>query len=153
MDARAAARRRRVMRVANVPMRAVLSLPFPTPLSGRLMLLEYTGHKTGKRYRQPLSYVRADDVLLTPGGGIWTRSLAGGRTVLVRIGGRRVQLRPELVSDPAEVNKLLTRMAALNPALVRFVPLPRAADGTFEPEPLRVALAHGFRIVRWHPAG
>ena len=31
-DPKSAARRRRTMRAVNVPMRAVLSLPFPTPL-------------------------------------------------------------------------------------------------------------------------
>ena len=68
-DAAAAGRRQaRMMRVVNVPMRAVLSLPFPTPLSANLMLISYTGRKSGKTYRQPVSYVRDGDVLLTPGG-------------------------------------------------------------------------------------
>ena len=49
-------RRARVMRAVNVPMRAVLGLPFRTPLSGNLMLISYTGRKTGKAYRQPVSY-------------------------------------------------------------------------------------------------
>lgn len=142
-----------MMRVANVPMRAVLSLPFRTPLGGRLMLLNYTGRKSGKHYRQPLSYVADADVLLTPGGGNWTLSLSADTPVTVRLAGKDVQLRPELVGDPDEVGPLLQRMAELNPALTKFVPLPRAADGTFEPEPLRNAVAHGFRIVRWHRAG
>ena len=62
-------RRARIMRAVNVPMRAVLSLPFPTPLSGNLMLISYTGRKTGKAYRQPVSYARDGETLLTPGGG------------------------------------------------------------------------------------
>ena len=62
-------RRARIMRAANVPMRAALSLPFATPLSGNLMLISHTGRKTGKHYRQPVSYVRDGNVLLTPGGG------------------------------------------------------------------------------------
>jgi hypothetical protein len=59
----------RVMAVVNVPMRVLLGLPFPTPLSGRLMLISYHGRKTGKIYRQPVSYVQQDHMLLTPGGG------------------------------------------------------------------------------------
>jgi hypothetical protein len=154
LDAPAAARRRRRMRRVNVIMRVLLSVPFRTPLSSRLMLVTYTGRKTGKRYRQPLSYVidpaaTSGDVLLTPGGGNWTLSLAARDPVSARISGRSVPLRPELVDDPTEVSALLQRMAQLNPALVRFVPLPRAEDGTFEPEPLRAAIAHGFRVVRW----
>ena len=45
-------RRARIMRAVNVPMRAALSLPFATPLSGNLMLIFYTGRKSGKAYRQ-----------------------------------------------------------------------------------------------------
>jgi deazaflavin-dependent oxidoreductase (nitroreductase family) len=149
-DPKAAARRRKTMRAVNVPMRAVLSLPFRTPLGSRLMLLHYTGRKSGKQYRQPISYVADGDVLLTPGGGNWTYSLADGEPVTVRIAGKDVTLRPELVSDPTEVDTLLQRMAKLNPALLKFVPLPRNEDGSFQAEPLGAALAHGFRIVRWH---
>ena len=72
-------RRARMMRAVNVPMRAALSLPFTTPLSRNLMLISYTGRKSGKAYRQPVSYVRDGDVLLTPGGGRWTLNLAGGQ--------------------------------------------------------------------------
>src|SRR5215467_1575245 len=48
----------RAMRVVNVPMRLLLRLPFPAPLGGRLMLVSYTGRKTGRSYHQPVSYVR-----------------------------------------------------------------------------------------------
>ena len=54
-EAAAAGRRQaRMMRVVNVPMRAVLRLPFATPLSANLMLISYTGVKSGKAYRQPV---------------------------------------------------------------------------------------------------
>lgn len=140
----------RAMRVVNVPMRRILSLPFRTPLSGRLMLVHYVGRKTGTRYRQPVSYVRDGDVLLTPGGGRWTHNLATGAAVSVRLAGRDVQLRPELVRDPDEVQRLLDVMARHNPAIKRFVPLPRNADGRIAPDALRAALDHGFCVVRWH---
>ena len=45
-------RRARIMRAVNVPMRAALSLPFATPLSGNLMLISYTGRKSGKAFRR-----------------------------------------------------------------------------------------------------
>ena len=47
-----------MFRIVNVPMRQILALPFRTPLSKNLMLLYLTGRRTGKRYRQPVSYVR-----------------------------------------------------------------------------------------------
>ena len=42
-------RRARIMRAVNVPMRAVLSLPFATPLSGNLMLTPTPAARPGKR--------------------------------------------------------------------------------------------------------
>ena len=55
------------MRVVNVPMRRVLGLRFATPLSRRLMLLRLTGRRTGRTYRQPVSYSREGNTLLTAG--------------------------------------------------------------------------------------
>ncbi|HLI40294.1 MAG TPA: nitroreductase/quinone reductase family protein [Streptosporangiaceae bacterium] len=143
-------RRARIMRAVNVPMRAALSLPFVTPLSGSLMLISYTGRKTGKGYRQPVSYVRDGDVLLTPGGGRWTRNLAGGRPARIRLRGRDTPARPELVTDPAELERLLGVIVAKNPRAARFIPIPRLPDGRLDPGALDAALGHGFCIVRWH---
>src|SRR3984885_3635104 len=145
-------RRARIMRAVNVPMRAVLSLPFATPLSGNLMLISYTGRKSGKAYRQPVSYVRDGDVLLTPGGGRWTLNLAGGRPARLRLGGRAAPARPELVTDPAELERLLGVIAEKNPRAARFIPIPRRPDGRLDPGALDAALRHGFCIVRWHRA-
>jgi hypothetical protein len=139
------------MRAVNVPMRAILSLPFPTPLSRNLMLLHYTGRKTGKAYRQPISYARESaEVLLTPGGGKWTLSLGDGKPVRLRLRGHEVAARPELITDAGEVDRLFGVIARENPRAARFVPIPRDADGHFDPQALDLALRHGFCIVRWH---
>ncbi|MGW5237622.1 nitroreductase/quinone reductase family protein [Monashia sp. NPDC004114] len=152
-DLEAAQRRRKLMRRVNVPMRAVLGLPFPTPLGRSLMLLHYTGRKTGTSYRQPLSYVRDGDVLLTPGGGRWTLSLEAGEPVRLRIRGRDVMARPELITDPEEIQRQIRAIEAGNPRAGGFIPIPREADGSLEAAPLQAAIDHGFCIVRWHPTG
>jgi hypothetical protein len=105
----------RVFRVLNVPMRALLGLPFATPLSVRRMLVFLTGRKTGKRYRQPVSYVRDGAVLLTPGGGNWKLNLADGRPERIRLRGKDVLARPEIVSDAGEIERLLAVITAANP--------------------------------------
>ena len=142
-------RRARMMRRVNKGMRLVLGLPFPTPLSGRLMLVTHIGRRTGRRYRQPVSYVRDGDVLLTPGGGRWTRNLRDGDPVTVRLRGRDVTARPELVRDPDEVDHLLRLMRERNPRLVSFVPF-LERDAPIDRAKLETALGYGFCIVRWH---
>jgi hypothetical protein len=151
--ARRALRRRlqaRAMRVVNVPMRFVLGLPVATPLSRRLMLITFTGRKSGKTYRQPLSYVDYDGALLTPGGGKWKLNLSPGEPVRMRLRGRDVLARPEFIADPDEVQQLLAVMIAANPRVRSFVGIPQGADGCLDRDRLQAALHYGFRVLRWH---
>jgi deazaflavin-dependent oxidoreductase (nitroreductase family) len=137
------------MRLVNVPMRWVLGLPFPTPASRRLMLVHFTGRKTGRAYRQPVSYVTDGGGLLTPGGGNWTRNLLEGAPVRIRLRGRDSQARPEFIRDPGEIERLLGMMLTVNPRLARFVPFV-GRDGQIDRAGLSVAAAHGFCVIRWH---
>jgi hypothetical protein len=142
----------RVFRLVNIPVRVMLGLPFATPPAGRLMLVCYTGRRTGRAYRQPVSYVRDGRVLLTPGGGNWKLSLSDGEPVRLRLRGRDISARPELIGDPAQVHVLLERMMAVNPSLRLFAGIPRGSDGRLDRDRLELAVRHGFRVVRWHPA-
>jgi deazaflavin-dependent oxidoreductase (nitroreductase family) len=146
------ARQARIMRVVNVPMRFLLGLPFATPLSRQLMLLSFTGRKTGKAYRQPVSYVPDGDTLLTPGGGRWKLNLREDQPIRIRLRGRDVLARPEFIEDVDEVERLLRRMAAVNPRVMAFVPV-RGPDGGIDRGKLETALSYGFRIIRWHIDG
>ena len=140
----------RLMGVVNIPMRVLLRLPFPTPLSGRLMLVSYTGRKTGKAYQQPVSYVQQGDTLLTPGGGNWKWNLRDGRPVRIRLRGQDVLARPELIQDPDEIERLLAVMTAANPSVSAFVGIPKGPDGRLDRGRLETTVRYGFRIVRWH---
>jgi deazaflavin-dependent oxidoreductase (nitroreductase family) len=145
---RARARQARIFRVINVPMRLLLRLPFATPLSHQLMLLSFTGRKTGKRYRQPVSYVADGDTLLTPGGGNWKLNLREDQPIRVRLRGRDVLARPEFIADAEEVERLLRRMREVNPRVTSFVPV-RGPDGEIDRGKVEAAVDHGFRVIRW----
>jgi len=143
----------RVFRVVNVPMRFVLGLPVATPLGRNLMLAFITGRKTGRVYRQPISYARDGDVLLTPGGGAWKLNLRPDVPVRIRLRGQDITAAPELVGDTDEVDKLLTTMVAANPRAAAFIGIARDKEGHFDRAGLDRAINYGFRIVRWHPTG
>ena len=140
----------RAMSMLNVPMRVILGLPFATPLSQRLMLISFIGRKTGKHYKQPVSYVRYGDTLLTPGGGKWKSNLREGEPIRIRLRGRDVLAQPELVKDPDEIEQLLAVMSAANPTVNAFVGIPKGPDGRLDHSRLGTAVSYGFRIVRWH---
>ncbi len=141
----------RLMRVLNVPMRAVLGLPFPTPMGRRLMLVHHVGRKTGRRYRQPVSYAAMPDgALLTPGGGRWVRNLTDGLPVHIQLRGRKVLAVPELISDPGQLQEALGAFSAANPFAARFIPLLSGGGAKPRREALEAAARHGFRMVRWH---
>jgi hypothetical protein len=141
-----------MMRIVNVPMRRILALPLSTPLSKRLMLLYLTGRRSGRSYRQPVSYIKDGEFLLTPGGGNWKLNLEPGRPERIRLNGRVVSVRPDLIDDVDEIDDALMKIAAANPRAASFIPIARRDDGHFDRAELVNAVAHGFRIVRWHLA-
>ena len=140
----------RVMSMLNVFMRPALRLPFPTPLTKRIMLVSFTGRKTGKAYQQPLSYVQQGDTLLTPGGGKWKLNLREDQPVRIRLLGHDVFARPEFVKDPDEIERLIGVMTAANPMVGAFVGIPKQPDGRLDHSRLETAVKYGFMIVRWH---
>jgi hypothetical protein len=149
MDERRMQRQAKLMNAANVMMRQLLSLPFPTPLSRRLMLLTVTGRRTGKVYRQPISYVRDGETLLTPGGGRWKLNLEAGRPVSLRIRSKDLPAVPTIIADPAEIERLLTQIVDGNPAAARFMPISFDDSGHADAGELDRAIRYGFRIVSW----
>jgi deazaflavin-dependent oxidoreductase (nitroreductase family) len=128
----------------------ILRLPFQTPMSRRLILLSYTGRKTGKPYTIPVSYVEQGDALLIPGGGAWKANLENGRAVRIRFRGKELSAIPEVIRNPDEVQELVTFMMAANPAVGRFIGVPKQADGCPDREKLEEAVRGGFALVRLH---
>ncbi len=140
----------RLMGLLNIPVRVLLRLPFSTPLSSRLMLLSYTGRKTGKAYQQPVSYIQQGGILLTPGGGKWKWNLLDRKPVRIRLRGKDVLAQPELIRDPDEIERLLAVMIAANPGVSAFTGIHQGPDGRVDHGRLETAVKYGFRIVRWH---
>jgi deazaflavin-dependent oxidoreductase (nitroreductase family) len=138
----------RIFRVLNPAMRALLHLPIG-PMQERLLLLTFTGRKSGRRHTIPLSYVEdTDGSLLVPGGGAWKWNLAGGQPVRIRLRGRDHAARPELIGDATEIGRLLPTMVAANPRAEQFIGVPIRPDGIPDRDKLEGVLRDGFVVVR-----
>src|SRR5438552_16956766 len=77
----------RLVRYFNPVARFLLATPLHSLMSSRLMLLRFSGRKTGRSYTTPVSYVRVGDSLLVPGGGAWWRTVEGTSQTYVYIRG------------------------------------------------------------------
>ena len=99
----------KIFRAANKVVRPLLASRFHKPLSGRLMLLTYKGHRTGREFTVPIGYFDWDPgtVLAMSSQLGWIPSMREGSAVRLRIRGHDHGAVPTVVEDPEEVAALL----------------------------------------------
>jgi hypothetical protein len=91
----------RLLKVINPCVRPILRSPFHAALSGRLLLLEYTGRSSGRTYTTPVGYVRWDDrTVVSFSSAGWWRSLLDGQPVRLLIRRRWLDAVPAVEPDP-----------------------------------------------------
>jgi|SRR5690606_1697008 len=137
------------MPAASVLMNAVPTLTLRAPLvhhamSHRYLLLQFTGRRSGRRYRTPVAYVRDGEDLLISTDSPWWRNLVARPDVTVRLRGRVRDATTRELTDRREAVAALER-------LVRGVPGYRRAAGISEPlgdETLRQAIDAGRHVFR-----
>jgi PPOX class probable F420-dependent enzyme/deazaflavin-dependent oxidoreductase (nitroreductase family) len=135
------------MGAANVVVRLLLRSPLHFWLSDTVLLLTYTGRKSGRRYTNPVSYSRAGDVvtmftMFTYRS--WWRNLRGGAPVRVEIKRQRFVGTAEAISDdqPATAARLLAHLRE-HPSLAKGYNVPLDAEGRPDPNAVR----HAARFV------
>jgi deazaflavin-dependent oxidoreductase (nitroreductase family) len=138
-----------VVRYFTPFLRLVLGSRAHRMMSGRLMLLSFTGRRTGRSYTTPVSYVREGTNLLVPGGGTWWKNLTSG-TARVRLQGTWHVVTPEVIREPVAMSAALGRMLAINPAIAAFTGIRLGSDGRPFAESLERERRRGFVVVRLH---
>ena len=85
----------------NPTMRLLLRSPLHRLVSGSLMLIGFTGRRSGRRYVTPVRYIRAGATIrcFTTRDTRWWRNLAGGAAVTLRIAGRELPYRATAIDD------------------------------------------------------
>lgn len=92
-------------RVVNPLVRAILRSPWHRLLSGTVLVLTYTGRRTGRRYSIPVQYAPDQEALIVlvgqPQQKRWWRNLRDGASVTVELRGRQFQGHAHVVGrDP-----------------------------------------------------
>jgi hypothetical protein len=86
-----------------------------TPLAGgarkQLMVLNFTGRKTGRKFSIPLSAHELDNALYALTSAGWTANFKDGYSTEVLHDGKTTTMRGELIRDPATVADISHRCA------------------------------------------
>jgi len=80
-------------------MRFVLRSPLHGMVSKSVLLITFTGRKSGKRFTTPVSYSFDGDQVMIFSHAEWWRNLCGGSPVTLRLRGRSVEGTAEVVAD------------------------------------------------------
>lgn len=143
----------RTQKALNLVMRAVLSTPgLHRAVSDRILVLEVTGRKTGRRYRVPLGYAERGSRILVGSAGRWRRNLVADRPVRVVVARRVRSMLAEVITDEEQCADLYREILAHNPVHGRFVRIRTTPDGSPRRDDLRAALDRGVAVVRLRAA-
>lgn len=119
-----------LFRTLNPLMRAVLRSPFHGLLSGMLMLLSYTGRKSGKTYTIPIGYFAwGEGELMAFSTARWWTNLVGGASVTLLVKGQQLQAVPTVIHEhEAVVGTVKEFITRLGLATARKLPIGLPAD-------------------------
>lgn len=107
----------------NNVMAALLRSSLHGMLSGSVLLLTYTGRKSGKSFDVPVNYLEHNGELLVVSfrDRTWWRNLRGGAAVQLTLRGKQQPATGTAVEDETQVAEGLAAMLAARPSSGRFL--------------------------------
>lgn len=139
---------RLLMRAINAVPRLVLRSPLRGLMDGKVLLLGFTGRRSGRRYTTPMSYVRVGDEVLMTTEAPWWKNLAGGAPVEMRIGGRSRRGFAETLAGEEGVAEVLRRILRHYPEYRRFIGVTVDEAGRPDEETILAAARRGRIGIR-----
>ena len=133
----------------NPIMRGLLNSPLHLILSKNMMLMTYTGRKSGKSYTTPMNYLALNGALYTTSyrDRVWWRNLRDGADVKLRLRGKDVTARSGIIEDQSAVADALQQYFKTAPHLAKYMDV--ALDEAGDPDGEDIArLAQGMVVVR-----
>jgi hypothetical protein len=126
---------------------AILRSPLHPLLSRNMLVITYSGRKSGKVYRTPVNYMRDGDHLLTTSyrSRTWWRNLRGGAPVLLRLRGCDVPASGQAFEENATVAEALSAYLKPQPGMAKYFKVGLDANG--QPDRDDVARAAQERVM------
>ena len=139
--------------IGNFFVKAIVNSPFHPLLGDSIAVISVDGWKTGRRVSTPINVRREQDgwIVISMRKRTWWRNLRGGRTALLRLAGRQIPVRGDIVEARDEVIANLADYFRHNPGLVKYFDVQLDPEGNPDPAGLeRESLKRVF--IKLYPA-
>jgi hypothetical protein len=100
-----------LLKLINPLLGFLLRTPLAGPTRKQLMVLSFTGRKTGRPFTIPVSAHVIDNDLYALTGAVWKQNFRGGAPAQVVYDGKQTAMRGELISDRDTVTNLYLKCA------------------------------------------
>jgi deazaflavin-dependent oxidoreductase (nitroreductase family) len=123
----------------------IMRSPLHGFVSKNMMLITYTGRKSGQQYTTPVNYLQISNngktTLYTTSyrDRVWWRNLRGGAQVILRLRGRDLSAHAQVVEMQEQVAQELEVYLRQSPNLGRYLGVSMDEDGTPDVEDLQRA--------------
>src|SRR3990172_7084665 len=131
--------------IGNIFMKAIINSPLHPLLGSGFAVITVAGRKTGKPVSTPVNVAK-------DGGGLtvvslrnrtWWRNLRGGRPATLRLGGRQLSVRGEVLEAQNDVVQAFAHFFTRFPNYAKYYGVRPAADGSVDRKALdRLADKH-----------
>ncbi len=139
--------------VINPAMRILLRSPLHSLVSRSLMLITFTGRRSGRRYTTPVRYLRIGTTVrcFTSSEGQWWKNLRGGADVVLRLEGMdKPYHATAIVDDPVVIKAALGEYLELFPQDAAYHEIRRSRNGSLDGDDLERA-SHRAVVVEATP--
>jgi len=125
----------------------LLRSPFHALLSGNMMVLTFTGRKSGRRFTFPVSYLRQGDGLIMTTHHRWWHNLRDGAPVELYLVGSKVIGHADVNTNHADVAQGISAILQHIPSNARYFGIRLDQQGQPEATDLQRAAEHCVLIT------
>ncbi|MFN8372040.1 MAG: nitroreductase/quinone reductase family protein [Anaerolineae bacterium] len=124
----------------NAMMKSILRSPLHGMVSKSIMLISFSGRKSGKLYTTPIRYIEEEGYVLAFTAERWVQNLRGGAPVTLQLRGKSVQGVAQTISgDITLITAGLGRLLRVAPGDAKYLEIALDAQGQPNADDLRRA--------------
>ena len=100
----------KIFKIMNPMMKLMLGSPLHGLMSARVMLISFTGRRSGKRYSTPVAYTREGNQVIVVTFSPWWKNFIEPAPVEMRIRGKSMRGQAVYVKDPVLIKQMVSTL-------------------------------------------